>query len=80
MATYNVKVLVEFQYEVEADDETQAEAEGWKYEDYKHTGEVDSIEVSEVVENDSEDYENDSDNADGEWLTSAGFGTDEDYE
>lgn len=78
MATYNVKVVVEFEYEVEADDETQAEAEGWKWEDHKFSGQVDSIEVSEVEED--FDDEGDSDNADGEWLASAGFGTDEDYE
>jgi len=70
MATYNVKVVVEYQYEVEVDTEAEAEAEGWKYEEYKHTAQVDSIDVEEV----------ESDDADGEWLASAGFGTDEDYE
>jgi hypothetical protein len=78
MATYNVKVVVEYQYEVEVDTEAEAEAEGWKYEEYKHTAQVDSIDVEEVESDD--DYENDSDDADSEWLASAGFGNDEDYE
>jgi hypothetical protein len=48
MATYNVKVVVEFEYEVEADDAAAAEQEGWNWEDYKFQGQVESIEVEEV--------------------------------
>ena len=42
---YNVKVIVEYFYEVEAETAEQAEEEGWKYEDYAQHAEVYSIEV-----------------------------------
>lgn len=55
MPTYDVTVVVEYMYEVEADSEEAAEAEGWNYEDYAHHGSVDSIDVSEQPEEDDED-------------------------
>ena len=44
-ARYTITVKVEYQYEVEADDESQAEEFGWFYEDYAYNAEVHSIEV-----------------------------------
>lgn len=76
MATFNVKVVVEFEYEVEADNEVEAEQAGWLWEDYKQWGSVDSIEVDEVEEED-EDFDDETD--DEYALASAGHGNDEDY-
>ena len=50
MALYDVKVLVEFNYEVEADSEEEAEKQGWIYEDHLYSAEVYSIKVSEQDE------------------------------
>jgi hypothetical protein len=47
MATYDVKVVVTYMYEVEADSEKEAEEQGWHYEDYAYSGEVYSIDVEE---------------------------------
>jgi hypothetical protein len=78
MATFNVKVVVEFEYEVEADDKAEAEQAGWKWEDYTPWASVDSIEVDEVEDEDEDDFTNDE--TDDEYaLASAGFGNDEDY-
>jgi hypothetical protein len=55
MPKYDVRVVVEYMYEVEADSEEAAEAEGWNYEDYAHHGQVDSIDVDEIPEEDEED-------------------------
>jgi hypothetical protein len=48
MATYEVKVKVDFSYEVEADSPEQAEEQGWLWEDYTHFSEVYSIHVDEI--------------------------------
>jgi hypothetical protein len=50
MPTYDVKVIVEYMYEVEAENEKQAEEQGWMYEDYAYAGEVYSIDVDEKPE------------------------------
>ena len=50
MATYDVKVIVEYNYEVEADSDKEAEEQGWMYEDYSWTGEVYSIEIDEQLQ------------------------------
>jgi hypothetical protein len=50
MATYDVKVIVEYNYEVEANSEKEAEEQGWMYEDYAYSGEVYSIAVDEQIE------------------------------
>lgn len=50
MPMYDLKVTVEYFYEVEADNEEQAEELGWHYEDYAFSGEVYSIEVDEQPE------------------------------
>jgi hypothetical protein len=54
MATYYVTVRVDFSYEVEADSEELAEAEGWKYEEHLYSGEVYSIDVEEKEEEEEE--------------------------
>lgn len=46
--------MVEFSYEVEADTEEMAEAEGWKWEDHIHSSSVDSIEVEELQDPEEE--------------------------
>ena len=50
MPTYDVKVVVTYNYEVEADNEVEAEEQGWHYEDYAFSGEVYSIKVDEQEE------------------------------
>lgn len=59
MPTYDVTVIVEYNYEVEADNEIEAEEQGWHYEDYAYSGEVYSIEVEEQPV--GEEYEQDED-------------------
>jgi hypothetical protein len=54
MPMYDVKVVVEYMYEVEAENEKQAEEQGWMYEDYAYAGEVYSIDVDEKPEEDEE--------------------------
>jgi hypothetical protein len=54
MATYEVKVKVDFSYEVEADSPEQAEEQGWLWEDYTHFSDVFSIDVVEI-ESDEDD-------------------------
>ena len=50
MPMYDIKVVVTYEYEVEAENEEQAELQGWLYEDYAHAGEVHSIAVYEQEE------------------------------
>ena len=45
---YWVKVVVEYNYEVEADNAEQAEGEGWNYEDYRYNASVEDIRVEEL--------------------------------
>lgn len=52
MPRYNVTTTVTYYFEVEADDRAGAEAQGWDYEDWYYTGEVDSIEVRELEDED----------------------------
>lgn len=56
MPLYDVKVVVEYYYEVEAENFDEAEKAGWDYEDYAHTGEVYSI---DITEHDSEEENED---------------------
>jgi hypothetical protein len=49
MPTYDVKVLVEYNYEVEANSDKEAEEQGWMYEDYAYLGEVYSIDIDEQI-------------------------------
>jgi len=55
MPYFDVKVIVEYEYQVEADNEEQAKEQGWKYEDYAHFADVYSIDVTEVAEEVYED-------------------------
>ena len=57
MATYDVKVVVSYMYEVEAEDDQAAEKEGWNYENYSHFGQVDSIQFEMTEEDEDEDEE-----------------------
>lgn len=59
MGRYYVKVRVDLEYEVEADNEEQAEEQGWRWEDYTHFSEVYSINVEELPEEEDEDEEED---------------------
>jgi hypothetical protein len=52
MPTYDLKVIVEYNYEVEAENAEEAEKMGWEYEDYGYSSEVYSIEVDEQYEED----------------------------
>lgn len=54
MPTYDLKVIVEYNYEVEAENVEEAEQQGWEYEDYSYTAEVYSIEVDEQYEDEVE--------------------------
>ena len=54
MAKYELTVTVEYTYEVEADDWESAEKQGWDYEEYPHSGSVQSIDVTELEEDEDE--------------------------
>lgn len=54
MPTYDVKVTVEYFYEVEAENEAEAIEQGWKYEDYAHFADVYSIDVTQTSEDEEE--------------------------
>ena len=55
MPMYDIKVIVEYMYEVEAENEAQAEEQGWHYEDYAYSGEVYSIKVIKVDEQEEDE-------------------------
>jgi hypothetical protein len=55
MATYDVKVIVEYNYEVEADSPEEAEEQGWQYEDYAHFADVYSIDITEQESDEDEE-------------------------
>ena len=61
MPMYDIKVIVEYMYEVEAENENQAEEQGWHYEDYAYSGEVYSIQIDEKEEEDEEEEEDNLD-------------------
>jgi hypothetical protein len=50
MKEYELQVTVTYNYVVEAESWEDAEKQGWLYEDYSHTGEVESIDVTELDE------------------------------
>ena len=54
MPKYQVTTIVEYIYDVEADNQEDAEKQGWEYEDYPHAATVDSIEVEEIEEDDND--------------------------
>jgi hypothetical protein len=51
---FDIKVTVDYHYEVEAENEAEAEELGWHYEDYAFSGEVYSIKVDEQEEEEVE--------------------------
>jgi hypothetical protein len=55
MAKYEITTVVQYVFEVEADDLDTAEKMGWDYEDYQHFAEVYSVEVAELEEEEEED-------------------------
>jgi hypothetical protein len=57
MPRYDVTVMVHYYYEVEADNDAEAEKLGWMYEDHPYSAEVHDITVSEQDEEDDEDDE-----------------------
>lgn len=57
MATYDVKVIVEYNYTVEADNSDEATLQGWDYEDYAHFADVYSIDVTQTSDDEEEDEE-----------------------
>jgi hypothetical protein len=57
MPLFNVAVRVDFDFEIEAETEEEAEAQGWYWEDHCNYGEVYSIRVDEVIEEDEEDLD-----------------------
>jgi hypothetical protein len=60
MPRYDLKVVVEYFYEVEAENESEANDLGWHYEDYAFSGEVYSIQVTEIEEEEiEEEFESD---------------------
>jgi hypothetical protein len=54
MPTFDVKVIVEYNYEVEAENAEEAESMGWDYPEYAYSAEVYSIDVDEQPEEDEE--------------------------
>lgn len=54
LKTYRVKVVVHYDYEVEAENEAEAIEQGWAYEDYAYNGEVYSIKTEELESDDDE--------------------------
>ena len=50
--TYDLTVMVDYNYRVEADSKEEAEKMGWEYEDYKYGAEVYSIKVYESEDED----------------------------
>jgi hypothetical protein len=50
MPKYTVDVKVDFTFDVEADNQVQAEQMGWNWEDYKMYSTVYSIEAEEIEE------------------------------
>jgi hypothetical protein len=57
MPTYDVTVMVHYYYEVEADNDAEAEKLGWMYEDHPYSAEVHEIKVDEQEEDEEEEEE-----------------------
>lgn len=60
--TYEVKVVVEHYFTVEAKDEAEAEELAWKYEEHITDAQVYSIEVEEQDTEQDEDEDEDTEN------------------
>jgi hypothetical protein len=57
MGLYNVKVVVEYEYEVEADSLEEAEKQGFEYEEYSYTGDIYSIDAEELPSDEEDEDE-----------------------
>lgn len=91
MPTFKIRAVYEYEGEVEAKD-SDAAYKAFLNDLNSHYSSTDELEITEVetcdecgevtdeCECDDSDDDGDSDTADGEWLASAGWGTDEDYE
>ena len=55
MGLYNVTVRVDFDYEVEANSQEEAEEQGWHWEDYAHFADVYSINVEDITPEEDEE-------------------------
>jgi len=55
MPNYRIQVTVNFDYEIEADNEADAEEQGWKWEDYTPWSDVYSIDVEELEEDEEDE-------------------------
>lgn len=80
MSEWNITVRVDFNFDVEA--ETQEEAEKIAFDEYIKRGvDVQVVEIwtDQTDEDEDEDNEPDESWFDGDALASAGHGTDEDY-
>lgn len=80
MPEYNITVRVDYNFDVEA--ETQEEAEKIAWDEYQKRG-VD-VQIVEIWVDENSDDEDEDSEPDGSWmdedaLSSAGHGTDEDY-
>jgi hypothetical protein len=54
MPIYDIKVNVVYYYEVEADNDAEAEKQGWMYEDHRYSAEVHDISVEQQEEDEEE--------------------------
>lgn len=80
MPEYNITVRVDYNFDVEA--ETQEEAEKIAFDEYQKRGvdvQIVEIWVDENLDDEDEDSEPDGSWMDEDALSSAGHGTDEDY-
>jgi hypothetical protein len=80
MSNWNITVRVDYNFDVEAD--TQEEAEKIAWDNYAKLGvDVQIVEIWTEEETEDKDEDNEPDESwfDGDALASAGHGTDEDY-
>jgi hypothetical protein len=54
MSVWRITTTVNYTYEVEADTEQEATAEGWRYEDHRGHAEVYDISVEKISEDEEE--------------------------
>jgi len=57
MPEYRVQVRVDLDFTVECENEADAEAQGWMWEEYIQYSEVYSIDVEDITETDEEEDE-----------------------
>jgi hypothetical protein len=58
MKEYELQVTVTYNYTVEAESWDEAEKQGWEYEDWSHTAQVESIDVTELDNDEYDDEDN----------------------